>query len=202
MVILDGPGSHSRAEQWKLLRPVLEGYGIWHKIGYITGDNHGANDVLCRALSEFLREKDITWQAKHRRIRFHGHVVNLAVQAFPFMDSKEAVEVACEEIEELDETLYSTDMMETWEKNKGLGWRQMGPLGKVHDIAIHIRANDYKKVFNSVKKLWEDNYRELPTVDSTSTSVVKGQPDEYELLAQELDVIGIVSGIGEYETYV
>jgi hypothetical protein len=31
-------GSHSGAEQWKCLQPVLEDYCISHKVGYITGD--------------------------------------------------------------------------------------------------------------------------------------------------------------------
>ncbi|RKK88924.1 hypothetical protein BFJ68_g16833 [Fusarium oxysporum] len=51
---IDGPGSHSGAEQWKLLQPVIEEYGISRQLGYITGDNHGSNDVLCRLLSHFL----------------------------------------------------------------------------------------------------------------------------------------------------
>jgi hypothetical protein len=50
--------------------------------------------------------------AKHQRIRCHGHVINLAVQAFLFMDSKEAVEAACQKIEELDEAAYNADMIE------------------------------------------------------------------------------------------
>ena len=42
---IDSPGSHGGAEQWKLLRSVLEDYNIWDKIGYFTGDNHGSNDI-------------------------------------------------------------------------------------------------------------------------------------------------------------
>ena len=95
--------SHSGAEQWKLLQPVLEDYGIWHKIGHVIGDNYGSNDVLCRAIIEFLRGIYISWQSKHYRISFHGHVINLIVQAFLFMDSKETIEDACKQIEELDE---------------------------------------------------------------------------------------------------
>ncbi len=360
---LDGPGSHSGAEQWKLLQPVLEDYGIWHKIGYVTGDNHGVNDVLCRALSEFMSTKGITWQAKHHRIRCHGHIINLIVQAFLFMDSKEAVQAACKQIEELDGASYDMDMIEAWKKSKGLGWRQMGPLGKVHNIAVHIRGDDYrynlfqkragrvlgldndtrwnswfllldvtlkkeehvkwyqdkyydslkddyltpddwltlretrnflqpfwkitqltegyratldyslftmdvlhkhfnqafdkykgnqkllgcllaswyvfdkyyqlsdespayaaaiilhpsrrkahiqknwpkawhKKVFNGVKKLWEDDYKGLLTVDSTPSLTPIVQPDEYDLLAQELDVVGTMPDADEYETYI
>jgi hypothetical protein len=55
---LDGPGSYSGAEQWKLLQSVLDDYNIWQKVGYVTGDNHGSNDVLCHELSESLRRKD------------------------------------------------------------------------------------------------------------------------------------------------
>ena len=139
---LDGPGSHSGAEQWKLLQSVLEDYDIWQKVGYVTGDNHGSNDVLCRELSEFLRRKDLDWPAKHHRVRCHGHVINLIVQAFLFMDSKEAIEEACKQIENLDGASYDMDMIEAWKKNKDLGWHEMGPLGKIHNTAVHIRADN------------------------------------------------------------
>ncbi|KAH7461697.1 hypothetical protein FOMA001_g18785 [Fusarium oxysporum f. sp. matthiolae] len=79
---LDGPGSHGGAEQWKLLQHVLEDYNIWNKVGFYTGDNHGSNDKLCRLLANYLQEKGVDWEAKTRRIRCHGHIVNLAVQAF------------------------------------------------------------------------------------------------------------------------
>jgi hAT family C-terminal dimerisation region len=147
---LDGPGSHSGAEQWKLLQSVLEDYDIWQRVGYVTGDNHGSNDVLCRELSEFLRSKDQNWPAKHHRVRCHGHVINLIVQAFLFMDSKEAVEEACTQIENLDGASYDMDMIEAWKRNKDLGWRQMGPLGKVHNTAVHIRSDNHR--YNQFKK--------------------------------------------------
>lgn len=359
---LDGPGSHSGAKQWKRFQSVIEDYGILHKLGYITGDNHGSNDVLCRLLSQFLGERGISWNAKHRRIRCHGHIINLCVQAFLFMGSREAVLEACREIEEMDEASFNMDMLEGWKKQKELGWRQMGPLGKIHNIAVHIRADDYrynlfrrragkilgldndtrwnswfllldtalnkeehikwyqdkyydalvddyltpqdwqtlgdtrnflqpfwkialltegyrstldrtlftmdvlhkhyhqafnkyktnqqllgpvltswhvfdkyyqlsdespaysaaltlhpsrrkahieknwpkawhKKIFTGVKKLWEDEYKKLPTVNTTPSLAPKGEPDEYDLLAQELDVIGTVDDVDEYETY-
>ncbi|KAI8416675.1 hypothetical protein FOFC_02988 [Fusarium oxysporum] len=141
---IDGPGSHSGAEQWKLLQPVIEEYGISRQLGYITGDNHGSNDVLCRLLSHFLDGRGVAWNARHRRIRCHGHIVNLCVQAFLFMDSKEAVLEACRQIEEMDQASFNIDMMQGWKKRKERGWSQLSPLGKLHNTAIHIRANDYR----------------------------------------------------------
>ena len=138
---LDGPGSHSGAEQWKLLQSVLEDYDIWQKVGYVTGNNHGSNNVLCCELSEFLRRKDLNWPAKHHRVHCHGHVINLIVQAFLFMDSKEAVEEACTQIENLDEASYDMDMIKAWERNRDLGWCEIGPFGKIHSTAVHIRTD-------------------------------------------------------------
>ncbi|OAQ57445.1 ribonuclease H-like protein [Pochonia chlamydosporia 170] len=36
------------------------------------------------------------------------------------------------------------DMMQDWKKRKERSWSELGPLGKLHNIAVHIRANDYR----------------------------------------------------------
>ena len=59
----------------------------------------------------------------------------------------------------------------------------------------------HKTVFNSVKKLWEDSYKELPSENPLSLFQSEPIPDEYELLARELDVVGANSDIDEYETF-
>ncbi|KAH8658906.1 hypothetical protein BGZ61DRAFT_277007, partial [Ilyonectria robusta] len=84
------------------------------------------------------------WNAKHGRIRCHGHVVNLCVRAFLFMDSKEAVLETCRQIEEMDQASFNMDMMQGWKKQKKRRWGQLGQLGKLYNIAIYIRANDYR----------------------------------------------------------
>ncbi|OBS15926.1 hypothetical protein FPOA_27978 [Fusarium poae] len=147
---LDGPGSHGGAEQWKLLQHVLEDYNIWNKVGFYTGDNHGSNDKLCHLLANYLQGKGVDWEAKTRRIRCHGHIVNLAVQAFLFIDSKEAARAALEHIEDTDESAFGTDFSERIKPQRAQGWRRLGPLGKVHNISIHMRENDYR--WNEFKK--------------------------------------------------
>lgn len=39
------PGSHGAADQWNLLRFVLEDFNIWNKTGHYTGDYHTALDI-------------------------------------------------------------------------------------------------------------------------------------------------------------
>jgi hypothetical protein len=46
------PG-HSGEDQFSVLRPVLEDYGIAQKIGALIGDNAPSNNVLCRFIEEF-----------------------------------------------------------------------------------------------------------------------------------------------------
>ncbi|KJZ67979.1 hypothetical protein HIM_12633 [Hirsutella minnesotensis 3608] len=147
---LDGPGSHGGAEQWKLLRHVLEDYNIWNKIGFYTGDNHGSNDKLCRLLGEHLQARGINWEPRKQRIRCHGHVINLAVQAFLFMDSNEAARAALEQIESDDEIAFGADFAQRVKAQRALGWRRLGPLGKIHNISVHMRENDYR--WNLFKK--------------------------------------------------
>lgn len=141
---LDGPGGHGGAEQWRLVQPVLEDYNIWSKVGFYTGDNHGSNDKLCRFLGEHLQAKSINWEPTKQRIRCHGHVINLAVQAFLFINSKEAARAALEQIECDDETAFGTDFATRVKTQRALGWRRPGPLGKVHNISVHMRESDYR----------------------------------------------------------
>ncbi|CAG9955471.1 unnamed protein product [Clonostachys rosea f. rosea IK726] len=93
---------------------------------------------------EHLQEKGIKWVAKKQRIRCHGHVLNLAVQAFLFIDSKEAATAALEQIEDDDRTAFGSDFFERIKVQKALGWRRLGPLGKVHNVSVHMRENDYR----------------------------------------------------------
>jgi hypothetical protein len=52
-----------------------------------------------------------------------------------------------------------------------------------------------------VKKLWEDEYKNLPTVYTIPSIVPALELDEYDLLAQELNVIGTEPEVDEYDTY-
>jgi hypothetical protein len=79
------------------LLPVLDDYKIVRKVGAIVGDNSGTNDVLCRTLSQYLRIQhpmDLEWIAPHRRIRCLGHILNLVVQAFLFLNEKDEKSLA------------------------------------------------------------------------------------------------------------
>ncbi|KAJ6436316.1 putative AC transposase [Purpureocillium lavendulum] len=59
----------------------------------------------------------------------------------------------------------------------------------------------YKNIFTGVKKVWEDEYKSLPAVHTTPSIVPALELDEYDLLAQELEVIGAEPDADEYDAY-
>ncbi|UNI14794.1 hypothetical protein JDV02_001390 [Purpureocillium takamizusanense] len=65
------------------------------------------------------------------------------------MDSKEAARAALEQIEGDDETAFGADFAQRVKTQRALGWRRLGPLGKI-DISVHMRENNYR--WNLFKK--------------------------------------------------
>jgi len=125
--------NHSGNEQFTALLPVLKDYGIVRKLGSIVCDNASSNDTLCRTIEAYLlKEEDIEWNSKYRRVRCTGHIINLAVQAFLFHD---LIEI---------EQLESYDRLEgerIMDEDSQAAFRLLGPLGKLHNIIVYIRSS-------------------------------------------------------------
>ncbi|KAK4207655.1 hypothetical protein QBC37DRAFT_247777, partial [Rhypophila decipiens] len=90
LLALRSVGNHSGEEQFAALLLVLQDYGIVGKLGSVIGDNASSNDTLCRIVDNYLlEEEEISWNSSLRRVRCLGHIINLAVNAFLFRDSKD-----------------------------------------------------------------------------------------------------------------
>ena len=86
------PKGHSGAQVAPYILSTLKDYGVEERLGYITTDNHGANDTMCTAIEEEIPN----FKPEERRLRCVGHIINIAIQAFLFARNEEAVEVAIE----------------------------------------------------------------------------------------------------------
>jgi hypothetical protein len=128
------PG-HSSEAQMGILWPVLQDYGIAHKLGAIVGDNASTNNVLCRLVQKKLKDTlGLNWEADHWRIRCLGHIINLVVQAFLFMN-----QVSLEDLDSYDEQEQAGAFNVT--EAIRAQFRLMGPLGQAHNIVVHIRGS-------------------------------------------------------------
>jgi hypothetical protein len=154
-------GKHGGDEQADPLWETLTQYKIEAKIGYCTGDNHGSNDKLLRNLARRLIAEGLTgyrrsqFNPTQRRIRCHGHVINIAVQAFFFCEDKAAVDTAFEQARvqlEMDDEVDDDDidriLQKRFRKSKTSKYtfRSMGVAGKVHNLVTFIRSSNERYI--------------------------------------------------------
>ena len=134
---------------------IVREFELAHLLGYFTTDNAGSNDTLLETLAKnLLVEYGARINPKKRRIRCLGHIINLSLSAFLFADNKTALEeVLKEAIEEEEDTSICELLIEKLKNLKGLkgrknnkndftGWRSIGALGKLHNIAVYIKTSD------------------------------------------------------------
>ncbi|KJZ68331.1 hypothetical protein HIM_12278 [Hirsutella minnesotensis 3608] len=146
--------SHAGAAMTPHLMKIIRRYGITQKLGYFTGDNDAKNDTCLRQLSADLsQEHGLAFDPISSRTRCAGHIINLSLQAFLFATSESALRAAIEQADdELNQTtvadalhdqLHSESTPRTHAKrrkrNDTAGWRSIGPMGKLHNIAVFIR---------------------------------------------------------------
>jgi hypothetical protein len=114
----------------------------------LTSDNHGANDTLCRAIARDLG----VWHPVDNRLRCFGHIINLAVQAFLFARSEEAVAEAERQLQRC-----RTDMDYEFGANTikmdGHGWLTILPPQKLHSLILKLKMSDMLK--SQFKKIGE-----------------------------------------------
>ena len=176
------PGGHSGAAVAPYFIATLQWYDIEERLGWITGDNHGANDTLCRAIEEYLsNDKGITtWVAEFRRLRCIGHTINLPVQTFLFAKDSEAVAIAKERA--ANSTIPLDDALaELSQTNDKAGWSRSAPVYKLYRLAVALRtirlANEFKHLAGRVLDLpnetrWNSWYRLIEEALQHRASVV------------------------------
>ena len=116
-------GSHTGENMAKVLWEVLTEYQILTKLGYFTMDNASNNDAMLSFLQRQMQADGITWEASTHRLRCNGHIIHLAVQAFLFGRHP---------------NLSDNDELTNDELCR---WRQLGPLGKLHNIVVWIQRS-------------------------------------------------------------
>ncbi|KAM3446980.1 hypothetical protein NHJ6243_010196, partial [Beauveria neobassiana] len=147
--------SHAGAAMARHLMSVIQKFDLAHRLGYFTGDNDTKNDSCLRQLAkELLQEHGVVFDLVASRTRCAGHIISLFLQAFLFASSKTALKAAMEEAQDEENDATIADALQghihtgsaqqrSRSQSKGrsdaAGWRNVGPLGKLHNIAVFIR---------------------------------------------------------------
>ena len=84
LALVELQGKHSGLNQAAIVPNVLEDYEMRNKLDYMVMDNAHTNDTLIAIIAASLNDEGVSYDAKQRRLRCNGHVINLSVQAFLF----------------------------------------------------------------------------------------------------------------------
>ncbi|KAJ3454150.1 hypothetical protein MRS44_018044 [Fusarium solani] len=146
--------SHAGAAMAPHLMTIIRQYNLAHRIGYFTGDNDAKNDTCLRQLAvELSQEYGLTLDPVSSRTRCAGHIINLSLQAFLFATSEDALQAAIAQAQHeandvtVADALHDQIQSNTYHKSHDrrkkrhdtAGWRSIGPMGKLHNIAVFIR---------------------------------------------------------------
>ena len=156
-------GDHSGKNQAKAILPVLDEYLLKAKLGYFITDNASSNDTCITEIIDLIRP-DL--DAKERRLRCIGHIINLIAKAFIFGNKSESFEADVAIAE-------STNDLEIAMKL----WRKQGVIGKLHNLIRFIRASpqrealflDIAKPFPSTADEIDSHTRHLTVIDDNKT---------------------------------
>ena len=121
-------GGHSGQNQAVAILDILDDYEIRNKLGYLVMDNASSNDTLIKVIANTLGDQGVQYDAEQRHLRCNGHVINLAVQAFLFGKT-------------VDDYEYLENPAESPSDAVRNQWRELGPLGKLHNIIVWIMGS-------------------------------------------------------------
>jgi hypothetical protein len=119
-------GTHTGENITKAVMPILLEIGILLKLGYFIANNDARNDICIRAILRKYRP-DIK-DPDSRRVRYLGHITNLAAKAFLFGKNADA-------FEDSTDAARKSGHLEALREE----WRKQGPMGKLHNTVKFIR---------------------------------------------------------------
>jgi hypothetical protein len=119
-------GAHSGENMAEAIIPIILAMGVKDQLGFFVKDNAGTNDTAIRCILTDLRP-DIK-DPDSRRVRYLGHIINLAAKAFLFGKDADAFK----------EESYTKKELSKLKAVREL-WRKKGPLRKFHNTICFIR---------------------------------------------------------------
>lgn len=137
------------------LHNVLREYKLCNRIAYFAADNATNNDKALQTMAAVM-----PLDPKKQRLRCAGHITNLICKAILYgvdidciedvpadrVDDDDAAAKEAEELE-LERSLQSKD-----EQARLQAWRKKGPIGKLHNLVIHIRNSPARRIFFESKQ--------------------------------------------------
>ena len=157
----DTMGSHTGENIAQQLIDVLRDYQICDKVAFFASDNATNNDKALRV----LQQEDLGIDPVKQRLRCAGHILNLVCKAILYGVDDDCVEgvlrdVAANAANFTTTTAFENTLRTADEQARLAAWRKKGPVGRLHNLVVHIKHN------NARMKYFESKQREAADSDS------------------------------------
>lgn len=154
-------GQHSGINIAAVVTNLIRTYNIADSLGYFMLDNAPANSVAIEELAKTFR-----FNAKHRRLRCAGHIINLVAKAMLIGTSIQAfTNVSGQEIEDA-----ATELQNAHDERALIEqWRKKGPVGKLHNVVRHVRGSPQRR-----RQLFESLQRQEAEYETILRVVIDG----------------------------
>ena len=192
LALVELQGEHSGENQAAVILDVLVDFGIRNKLGYLVMDNVYSNDTLIATIAASLHAEGVSYDAKQRRLRCNGHVINLAVQAFLFGQA-------------VDDYEYPENLAISPSDAQLNQWRRLGPLGKLHNITVWImgspqRIQSFKKKSGGLMPRRDNSTRWNSWYAMLDWTIKRLKPYIIAVAAEESDLASDVLTADEWRT--
>jgi hypothetical protein len=134
---------------------VLREYKISNSIGYFIADNVSSNDRAIELLSDHLQI-----ESNKQRLRCAAHIINLVCKAILLGIDDDCIEDALpgnddvleDGNDEIDQSIQRFEGSLRDEKAALAAWRKKGPVGKLHNLVIHIKESSARRQYFESKQ--------------------------------------------------
>jgi hypothetical protein len=190
-------GTHGGEAQAQKFLEIIDEYNIEpSQVGFFVMDNAESNDSMLRHLALHI----LGFDPVQRRVRCHGHILNLAAQAFLFGpkksgkrgDEDEAVELALLQTSGLSQAEIEGRKDPAAAARE---WRQFGALGKLHNLVVWFRSSTerYQNFIRVVGKAipldndtrWNSWFDEIDVALEKRKEIMSWTDDHYHVLSKD-----------------
>jgi len=159
-------GSHTGENIALIINEIIDFFNIRAILGYSTADNASNNDTAAKVIYSHLGQN---W--RHMRLRCGAHILNLAARAGLYGKASKAttkklegeaedrrVQQENEENEAIAKQINASPVNEKVILQQQQAWRAKGPIGKLHNIVIHvISSSQRREAFKLAQKIVKDD---------------------------------------------
>jgi hypothetical protein len=183
--------SHSGENQSSLLIEIIKDFNLKERLRYFITDNAGSNDTAVEYLLTTLFPTLTATKRTQRRLRYFGHILNLAYGAYLYGHDPESFEVKII----IFETLAR-------EQKEFKAWRKHGPIEKLHNIVVFIRRSPQRRETFLRLAITGEEYAKLMLIQNNSTrwNSVYSMIDRAMKKQSDIQIFVIQSGM-EKERY-